>query len=163
MDYCGIEEKKCSGDCIPYLSKSVELTMLSNGEKLSTLENFDERLEHFFHDHNWVYAGNMQVYMMQPAHCQVKNVKEMIQKSVTLWSKNLKLANDQWPSVNEVLDFRYFTVQEKIDYMERLLQDPQQAFNDLSRAYVKQKAELVTAIVESEKKVVEKEKEDKEL
>jgi len=40
--------------------------MLSNGEKLSTLENFDERLEHF-HDHNWVYAGNKQVYMMQPA------------------------------------------------------------------------------------------------
>jgi len=73
------------------------------------------------------------------------------------------LANDQWPSVNEVLDFRYFTVEEVIDYMERLLQEPQQAYNDLSRAYMKQKAELVTAIVESEKKVVEKEKEDKEL
>jgi len=158
MDYSGIEERKCSGDRIPYLSKSVELTMLSNGEKLSTLE----QLEHF-HDHNWVYTGNTQVYMMQPASCQVENVKEMIQKSVTLWSKNLKLANDQWPSVNEVLDFRYFTVQEVIDYMERLLWEPQQAYNDLWRAYVKQKAELVTAIVESEKKVVEKEKEDKEL
>jgi len=83
MDYSGIEEKKCSGDCIPYLSKSVELTMLSNGEKLSTLENFDEQLEHF-HDHNWVYAGNTQVYMMQRASCQIKNVNEMIQKSVTL-------------------------------------------------------------------------------
>jgi len=58
---------------------------------------------------------------MQPASHQVENVKEMIQKSVTLQSKNLKLANDQWPSVNEVLDFRYFTVQEVIDYMERLL------------------------------------------
>jgi len=37
----------------------------------------------------------------------------------------------------------------------------QQAYNDLSRAYMKQKAELVTAIVESEKKVMEKEKEYK--
>jgi len=100
MDY-GIEEKKCSGDCIPYLSKSVESTMLSNGEKLSTLENFDEQLEHF-HDHNWVYAGNMQVYMMQPANCQVENVKKMIQKSVTLRSKN-----SNWPMTSGLLSMRF--------------------------------------------------------
>jgi len=31
--------------------------------------------------------------------------------------KNLKLANDQWPFI-EVIDFRYFTVEEVIDYME---------------------------------------------
>jgi len=51
--------------------------------------------------------------------------------------KNLKLANDKWPSINEVIDFRYFTVEEVIFYMEQLVQEPQQAYNNISEAYVK--------------------------
>ena len=46
--------------------------------------------------------------------------------------------------------------------MEWLVQEPQHAYNDISEAYVKWKAELVTAIVEVDKKVKEKEKEEKE-
>jgi len=68
------------------------------------------------------------------------------------------LANDKWPSVNEVIDFRYFSVEEVIDYMEQLVWQPQKAYSDLSEAYVKWKAQLVTAIVESAKKVEEIEK-----
>jgi len=83
INYSGIEEKKCSGNQIPYLSKAVEATMHTNGEVLSTLENFDEQLEQF-HVHNWVYAGSKELYMMKPASCKVDNVKEIINKSVTL-------------------------------------------------------------------------------
>jgi len=47
------------------------------------------------------------------------------------------LANDKWPSVNDVIDFRYFTVEDVIDYMEQLVQEPGQAYNDISKTYVK--------------------------
>jgi len=57
--------------------------MCTNGEVLSTLENFDEWLEQF-HVHNWVYAGSKELYMMKPASHNADNVKEMIKKSVTL-------------------------------------------------------------------------------
>jgi len=120
IDYSGLEEKKCSGDQIPYLSKAVESTMHINGEVLSALDKFDERLE-CFHTHNWVYAVRKELYMMKPATFQVENMKEKIKKSVVLRLKNFKLANDKWTSVNDVIDFRYFTVEEVIDYMEQLV------------------------------------------
>jgi len=34
------------------------------------------------------------------------------------------MANDKWLSVNDVIDFRYFTVEKVIDYMEQLVQEP---------------------------------------
>ena len=81
IDYSSLEEKKCSGDQIPYLSKAVESTMRINGEVVSTLDKLDERLERF-HTHNWVYAVRKELYMMKPAIFQVENVKEKIKNQL---------------------------------------------------------------------------------
>jgi len=58
--------------------------------------------------------------------------------------------------IDSVLDFHYFTVDEVIEYMTRLYKEQCKSYNDLSEAYVKQKADLITVIVQAKKNAAEK-------
>jgi len=88
--------------------------------------------------------------MLNPASRKPAEVKRYIQDSNILSWVNLNLPILGNPSINAVMDRRFFTVKELISIMELLVTHPKTQFDQLSKQYLKQKAQWITVIVNAE-------------
>jgi len=77
-----------------------------------------------------MYADRVDQYMIMPASQDADKVKDKLQQSNFLCVKDLKEETDRWPSINSVLDFCYFTVNEVIEYMTRLYKEQYKAYKE---------------------------------
>jgi len=89
-------------------------------------------------------------YMLNPASKNPDEVKRWIQDSKILSRVNLDVPILGNPSINAVMDRRFFTVKELISTMEWLVTNPKTQFDELSEQYLKHKESLIMVIVDAE-------------
>jgi len=135
-------------DRIPFMTNGTKLSVCLDCKTVPMLDKFDERLEIFLKE-NVLHANDRIVreYMLDPASRKPDEVNRRIKDSKILSRVNLDIPILGNPSINAVMDRRFFTVKDLISTMEMLVTDPKTQFDHLSEQYLKRKAQWITVIV----------------
>jgi len=98
--------------------------------------------------------------MVVPASCYSKHyVDSAIDNYSVLYGKDLVEPRGRYPSVKSVMSSHFYTLEEYVESMVDLYKYPEQAYENLSKDYLKQKEQLISCIIEAEKIVEQEEKE----
>jgi len=134
---------------VPYMLPSQKLDLYLQNLDMPHLECFDDRLKIYHQTFEFSNSLWKQALFFQ------KSVEDWIKESPLLTEIDLDAPIVVWgngkdqkefPSIQSIIDYHFFTISEVIETMKLLVADPATAYNKLCKTYIEQKRELIQVI-----------------